>query len=98
MEARSEASAGGLLEEKGDDLAPLEQLEKRILDMVEQLQEARRKQAAADQEIGRLRSTLADKEKQLERLHAEQEQIESGKREVRSRIESLLDRLDSVEE
>jgi len=92
------AASQGLLDDHAEDLAPLEQLEKRILEMVDQLREARRKQAAADQEIGRLRSALAEKEKQLERLNAAQEQVESGKREVRSRIESLLDRLDSVEE
>ena len=98
MEGHSEASTGGLLDERPDELGPLEQLEKRILDMVEQLREARRKQAAADQEISRLRAAVADKEKQLERLSAEQAQVESGKQQVRSRIESLLDRLDSIEE
>lgn len=98
MEARSEVSTGGLLDERAEELAPLEQLEKRILDMVEQLREARRKQAAADQEIGRLKAALADKEKQLEKFQTEQAQVETGKREVRSRIESLLDRLDSLEE
>lgn len=97
MEA-TEATTGDLLDEEAEDLAPLEQLEKRIVEMVEQLRDARRQQAAANQEIEQLRNALADREKQLERASDEHAQMESGQREVRSRIESLLDRLDAVDE
>lgn len=78
-------------------VSALEKLEGRILDMVEQLKESRRKLQAAEQEAADLREQLAQKERELSELRSESDEAASDRDEVRRRIEGLLDRIDSME-
>ena len=78
-------------------VSALEKLEKRILDMVEQLKESRRKQASAEAEAAELREKLNAKERELEKLQDETSEASADRDEVRRRIEGLLERIDTME-
>jgi hypothetical protein len=80
------------------EVEALERLEGRILAMVEQLREARRLQAAAESETEKLRLALKESESRAEAAEAEKAETRSSSREVRRRIETLLDRIESMEE
>lgn len=94
----SAPSLDGLLDEDNHDVEALERLEARILEMVEQLREARRKQLSAEKETVRLKDELAEKERTIEKLQAQRDDGQQGRKVVRSRIESLLDRIESLEQ
>ena len=94
----SSPSLDGLLDEDNHDVEALERLEARILEMVEQLRDARRKQVAAEKESARLKEELAERERTIERLEALRDDGQQGRKAVRSRIESLLDRIESLEQ
>ncbi len=79
------------------DESALEKIESRILEMVEQLKESRRRAVAAEKEAAELREELADKERELEKLQSETSAAAGDQDEVRRRIEGLLERMDSME-
>jgi|GEM_PF-2319612 len=80
-----------------ENVSVLEKLEERIVDMVEQLKQSRRKQAAAEKEAAELREELAGKERELDELRSSQSDAEGDREAVRRRIEGLLDRIDSMD-
>ena len=80
-----------------ENVTVLEKLEERIVQMVDQLQQSRRKQAAAEKEAADLREELAEKERELDELRATQSDAAGDREAVRQRIEGLLDRIDSME-
>ena len=82
---------------EAQQVSALEKLEGRILDMVEQLKESRRRQLAAEEEAAALRKQLAAKEQELEQLQSQTSDAAGERDEVRRRIEGLLDRIDSME-
>ena len=99
MTQAGEAKAlNGTADFDAPDVAAFERLEERILALVEQLREERRRGRAAQEEIESLRARVVDRERQIERLGKDQSQAETARREVRDRIESLLTRLESIEE
>jgi len=73
-------------------------LEARVLDMVEQLKEARNRQLAAEKEATRLRGELHDKNQRIAELEARSAEGSNSRKAVRNRIESLLDRIEAMEQ
>lgn len=73
-------------------------LEARVLDMVEQLKEARSRQASAERDAAKLREEVNEKNKRIAELEARSAEGNSSRKAVRSRIESLLDRIESMEQ
>ena len=79
-----------------EGLASLERLESRILGTIEQLREARRRQAQAEEDASRYKGLIDDKDQEIERLTGELEQARAERRDVSNRIESLLEQIDAV--
>jgi chromosome segregation ATPase len=88
----------GLLGDDNQDVEALERLESRVLDMVEQLRDARTRQLAAEKETARLREQLSEKERRLAELEARSDEGQNTRKAVRGRIESLLDRIEALEQ
>lgn len=88
----------GLLSEDSQDVEALELLEARVLDMVQQLRDARGRQQAAEQESVRLRAELAEKSAKLTELETLANEGQSSRKVVKSRIESLLERIETIEQ
>lgn len=88
----------GLLGDDNQDVEALERLESRVLDMVEQLRDARGRQLAAEKETSKLREQLSEKERRIAELEARSDEGQSTRKVVRSRIESLLDRIETLEQ
>ena len=79
-----------------EGLASLERLESRILGTIEQLREARRRQAQAEEDASRYKGLMDDKDQEIERLTGELEQARAERRDVSDRIESLLEQIDAA--
>ena len=87
----------GLLEADSQDVEALEMLEARVLDMVDQLKEARARQLAAEKEAAKLRTEISDKNNRIAELEARSSEGQNSRKLVRSRIETLLDRIEALE-
>lgn len=83
-------------ETDGQGLASFDKLEGRIQNAIEHLRTARRRQAAADEEVDRLNQLLAEKDEEISRLTTELDQQRSEREQVRERIESLLDQIEML--
>jgi hypothetical protein len=79
------------------DVEALDRLESRVLEMVEQLREARRQLAASEQEAARLREKLSEAEQRARAVETERTSTLAGRDEVRRRIEALIGRIESME-
>ena len=98
MDHQTEASAlESSIEAESQDIAALEKLESRILEIVEQLRVARRKQTLAEEEAAQLREQLEEKQRRIDELDAQQNETESNRGAVKQRIEALLERIESIE-
>lgn len=87
-----------LLGEDNQDVEALEKLEARVLHMVEQLRDARGRQIAAEKEAEALRKQLSETERRVAELETRTDEGRSSRKVVRSRIESLLERIETLEE
>jgi uncharacterized coiled-coil DUF342 family protein len=59
---------------------------------------ARQAQAAAERDAVRLRQQLEDREEQMDTLRRETVQLKKEREEVRSRVEKMLQQIDSISE
>ena len=76
----------------------LDRLESRVLEMVEQLREAKRRLAEAEQESVRLREKLKQAENRAEAIETDRKKWRAGRDEIRRRIEGLIGKIESMEE
>ena len=83
-------------EPTSEGLASLERLESRILGTIEQLREARRSQAQAEEDASHYKGLLDDKDQEIERLTGELERARAERRDVSDRIEALLEQIDAA--
>ena len=83
-------------EPASEALASLERLESRILGTIEQLRDARRIQAEAEENAAKYKGQLDGKDQEIERLTSELEQARAERSDVSDRIESLLEQIDAV--
>ena len=79
------------------DVEALDRLESRVLEMVEQLREARRQLAASEDEAAQLRQKLSAAEERVRAVEGERTNTQAGRDEVRRRIEALIGRIESME-
>lgn len=79
------------------DVEALDRLESRVLEMVEQLREAKRQLAASEQETARLRQKLMEAEERARTIETDRTSTLAGRDEVRRRIEALIGRIESME-
>ena len=79
-----------------DDLGSFDELERRVLALVEQLREARTQRVRAELELGRLRDQLRERDTQIVVL--KDELRSDGTRDaVKRRVEALLRRVAELE-
>ena len=80
------------------DVDALDRLESRILEIVEQLREAKRQLSASEQESRRLREKLAEAENRAKVIESDRTKTRAGRDEIRRRIESLVSKIEAMEE
>ncbi len=80
----------------GSEIDSLDELENRVVEIVEQLRQARDLQRQAQREAEQLRARLASKDRELAHLRASAGSVEEQRGEVRRRIESLLDSVEKL--
>jgi DNA repair exonuclease SbcCD ATPase subunit len=80
------------------DVEALDRLESRVLEMVEQLRETKRQLAAAEQESSRLREKLSQAESRAQATETDRARARAGQDEIRRRIETLIGRIESMEQ
>ena len=85
-------------ESSGEGFKPLTTLESRIEDAIERYRSAQQTQQAAEQEAGRLQGIVSEKEEQIVRLTRDLAEAQAERDRVRSRIEALLQQLETIEE
>jgi translation initiation factor 2B subunit (eIF-2B alpha/beta/delta family) len=78
-----------------DDFQALEEKVYRTIDMYKA---ARQAQAAAERDAGRLRQQLEDREEQLDTLRSETVRLKKEREEIRSRVEKMLEQIESIAE
>ena len=83
-------------EPASEGLAALERLESRILGTIEQLREARRIQAQAEEDAAHYKGLVDGKDEEIERLTSDLEQARAERREISDRVESLLEQIDAA--
>ena len=88
----TESGADGL-----DALQSLDKLENRIQGVVHRLRGAEEKREAAEQEAQRLQALFAEKDVRIERLNSEVSELRTQSDVVRGRIETLVERIDSLD-
>jgi chromosome segregation ATPase len=79
------------------DVEALDRLESRVLEMVEQLREAKRQVAASEQETARLRERLSEAENRARAIESDRTSARAGHDEIRRRVEALIGRIESME-
>ena len=92
-EERSEIDAPS---SQPDDLGPFDELERRVLGLVEQLREARTQRVEAELEIERLRDQLRERDTQIFVLKDELRN-DSTRDAVKRRVEALLRKVAELE-
>ena len=88
-----EADANGV-----DALQVLDKLEGRIQGAVERLRTAQRERSEAEKEAARVKSLFGEKDSEIERLRVQVGELRSERDEVRSRIEALLEKIETLAE
>lgn len=73
-------------------------LEEKIYRTIELYKAARKAQATAERDAQRLREQLDERDEQLIMLRRESVQLKKEREEVRSRVERMLEQIDSIEE
>ena len=79
------------------DETAFEELEQRVLQLVTELKEAKRREALAVDEATELKVALADKDRVIERLRAARGKTERGREAIRKRVEALLVRVEKLD-
>ncbi len=79
------------------DVEALDRLEGRVLEIVEQLREAKRRLAAAEQETERLRERLREAERRARTIDSNRTKTRADQDEIRRRIEALIGKIESME-
>ena len=79
------------------EVEALERLESRVLEIVEQLREARRQLAASEKETARLKEKLGEAEERVRAVENVRTNARAGREEIRRRIEALIGRIESME-
>jgi hypothetical protein len=85
------------MSQETQDVEALDRLESRVLEMVEQLREAKRQLAASEQETTRLRVKLTEAEERVRSIESDRSSARAGRDEIRRRIEVLIGRIESME-
>ena len=73
-------------------------LEEKIYRTIELYKSVRKAQATAERDAQRLREQLDERDEQLIMLRRESVQLKKEREEVRSRVERMLQQIDSIEE
>ena len=81
---------------ESNDLGPFDELERRVLGLVEQLREARTQRVQAELEIERLRDQLRERDTQIVVLKDEL-RSDSTRGAVKRRVEALLRKVSELE-
>jgi phage shock protein A len=92
METTSET----LLTAEPDETAALDLLETKIIAIVDQLKEARALRERAESRAAELEGKISKLEETVNHLRNQSSAAEKTQRSVRSRVESLLERLESI--
>ena len=80
------------------DVEALDRLESRVLEMVEQLREAKRQLAAAEAAAAGLREKLSQAENHAQAIDQDRSKTKAGRDEIRKRIEALIGKIESMED
>ena len=73
-------------------------LEEKVYRTIEMYKAARQAQANAERDVTRLRQQLQDREEELGTLRRESVQLKKEREEIRSRVEKMLEQIDSIAE
>jgi len=73
-------------------------LEEKIYRTIEMYKAARQAQTTAERDAQRLRQQMEDREEELVRLRRETVQLKKEREDIRSRVEKMLEQIDSVAE
>jgi hypothetical protein len=73
-------------------------LEEKVYRTIELYKAARNAQATAERDARRLREQLEERDEQLIILRRETVQLKKEREEIRSRVEKMLEQIDSIEE
>ncbi len=92
METTSET----LLTAEPDETSALDLLEAKIIAIVDQLKEARTLRERAESRAAELETKISTLEETVNHLRSQSSEAEKTQKSVRSRIESLLERLESI--
>ncbi len=92
METTSET----LFTAEGDETAALDLLEAKIIAIVEQLQESRTLRERAETRTAELEGKIAELEATVNQLNSRNAAADKVQKSVRSRVESLLERIESI--
>ena len=76
--------------------ADFKSLEQKILRTIEMLKSAREAKAAAERDAARLREQLNEREEEVETLRHELLGLRKDREEVRTRVEKMLDQIESM--
>lgn len=85
-----------LLTMDADETAALDLLETKIIAVVEQLQTTRASRDEAEAKAARLQEKIEELEKTAARLQSQNADAENVQKTVRSRVESLIERIESI--
>lgn len=80
------------------DVDALERLESRVLEIVEQLRETKKKLSDAEEQVESLREKLRLSEERAKTVETDRSRTQAGREELRKRIEALIGRIESMEE
>jgi chromosome segregation ATPase len=73
-------------------------LEDKVYRTIEMYKAARQAQATAERDVQRLRQQMEDREEELARLRREAVQLKKEREEIRSRVEKMLQQIESIAE
>ena len=79
------------------DEAAFEHLEQRVLSLLAELKEARRRETLAREQVTELKEALEDKDRIIERLRSARGEAERGREAIRKRIEAILLRVEKLD-
>jgi uncharacterized coiled-coil DUF342 family protein len=73
-------------------------LEEKVYRTIEMYKSARQAQAAAERETQRMRQQLEERDEQLNTVRREVVQLRKDREEIRSRVERMLEQIESISE
>ena len=85
-----------LLAADADETAALDLLETKIIGIVDQLKEARTLRERAESRAAELEGKISELEGTVNQLRSQNSAADKVQKSVRSRVESLLDRIESI--